>query len=170
MMNWRHPGWLFSLVFSLVLGCVNPHAYQQLPPDEQGRYRAYSRVMTAKQRRTYLAFPTAAERAAYAEELEVAQLLETLTPNEREAVLKGQVFRGMSAQALRLVWGTPCWEQGPPNAERWYYYGDSFSLSDIDRYCTPDDTITEVLVEDGEVHWWIERVPSKKGIGRRRRR
>jgi hypothetical protein len=108
MTAWRHPGWVLSIVAGVLMGCGNPKAYQQqLPPDERGRYRAYSRVMTPKQRRTYLDLPTAAERAAYAEELGAAELLEMLPPNEHEAVLQGLVFRGMSEPALRLLWELP---------------------------------------------------------------
>jgi hypothetical protein len=169
MTAWRHAGWVLSIVAGVIMGCVNPKAYQhQLPPDEHGRYRAYSRVMTPKQSRTYLNLPTAAERAAYAQALGVAELLETLPPNEREAVLQGLVFRGMSEQALRLLWGMPCWQDGPPGDEHWYYYGPSLSLTEVGRHCTPGDTMTEVSLEHGTVHWWKERVPSK-GLEYRRR-
>ena len=69
-------------------GCASQYDYKRLPTAEQELYRAYSQVMTNKQSRTYLGL-SSAERAVYAKEIGVAQQLEALLSEEREAVLYG---------------------------------------------------------------------------------
>jgi hypothetical protein len=163
----HNPAWLLSVALGLLVGCASQHDYKRLPTAEQELYRAYSQIMTAKQSRTYLDRSTATERAAYAKEIGVAQQLEALPPKEREAVLYGQVFRGMSEQALRLVWGKPCRQEGPASNQRWFYHGPAFSLAEVGWHCSAGDTITEVELEHGKVQGWAERIPSIPRRGRR---
>jgi hypothetical protein len=153
-MMMRSATWLLTLALLVLAGCTTQHAYNQLPPDEQARFRAYSRLMTSSQSRTYLQLPTAAERAAFAQEVGVSHELDSLSEADRTAILQGQPFRGMSAQALRLLWGMPCWQHGPAAFQRWFYYGDTFVLARVGWHCRRDATITEVSLEDGQVRWW----------------
>lgn len=152
--------WLSSLILVVITGCVSLYAGVHLSEAERGRYRAYSHLMTNRQLRTYLKLPTASERAAYARQVGAAQKLEALPAAERAAVLKGHPFKGMSAEALRLLWGDPNWERGPKQDEHWFYYGDYFSLAEPGSYLSFRGTIMEVALMDGKVMWWQERVPS----------
>jgi len=154
--------WLLSVTVAVITGCVSPYAGLHLSDAERGQYRAYTHVMTNRQLRTYLKLPTAPERATYARQVGAAQRLEALPKAERAAVLHGQPFKGMSAEALRLLWGDPDWEQGPKQYERWFYYGDYFSLAEPGSYFSPRDTIMEVALMDGKVTWWQERLPSSE--------
>ncbi len=158
---------MLCVTLVLLAGCASQYDYKRLPTAEQELYRAYSQVMTNKQSHTYLGLSSAAERAVYAKEIGVAQQLEALPSEEREAVLYGHVFKGMSQQALLLVWGKPCRQEGPASAQRWYYHGPAFSLSEVGWHCTPGDTLTEVQLKHGKVQWWAERVPDKPRSRRR---
>jgi hypothetical protein len=162
----RHLSYL--VILYLFVGCAAPHAYTQLPAAEQERYRAYSRVMTSRQLRTYLELPTPAARDTYARQVGAAQALESLPTADREAVLNGYPFEGMSAEALRLLWGDPVSRRGPAFDERWFYFGDVFSLAEPgfhSRYQA--STIMEVALADGKVQWWQERVPADPDEHRR---
>ena len=61
--------------------------------------------MTAAQTRAYLAKATTAERTAYLSEVGLAQRFQAFDPLDREAVRNGFPRAGMSAEALRFVWG-----------------------------------------------------------------
>src|SRR6267378_8718306 len=61
--------------------------------------------MTAVQARTYLAKARAAERTASLRAMGIAQRLQQLDPRDRETVQSGAPRVGMSADALRFVWG-----------------------------------------------------------------
>jgi hypothetical protein len=156
------------LVLGLFVGCAAPRAYTQLPAAEQERYRAYSRVMTSPQLHTYLDLPTAAEREAYARQVGAAQAVESLSEADRAAVLRGYPFEGMSAEALRLLWGDPVSRRGPAFDERWFYFGDAFSLAEPGFHSrTQASTVMEVALADGKVQWWQERVPADPDERRR---
>ena len=156
----RRSLWLSSLTLVVITGCVSLYAGVHLSEAERGQFRAYSHLMTNRQLRTYLKLPTVSERAAYARQVGAAQKLEALPAAERAAVLKGHPFKGMSAEALRLLWGDPRWERGPKQDEHWFYYGDYFSLAEPGSQLTFRGTIMEVALMDGQVMWWQERVPS----------
>jgi hypothetical protein len=158
----RFPLWLSSLILAVITGCVSLYAGVHLSEAERGQYRAYSHLMTNRQLRTYLKLPTASERAAYARQVGAAQQLEALPAAERAAVLNGYPFKGMSAEALRLLWGDPRWEQGPKQDEHWFYYGDYFSLAEPGSSLSFRGTIMEVALIDGKVVWWQERIPSER--------
>ena len=164
MRLWHYIGnGLLSVTLILFAGCASQHSYQHLPTAEQELYRAYSQVMTHKQSQTYLSLSTAAEREAYAKEIGVAQKLEGLSSEERQAVLYGDVFKGMSGDALRFVWGNPCRQEGPDEYRKWYYYGPVFSLPHAGWNCSGNvDTITEVKLVNGSVEWWKERIPERR--------
>ena len=163
-MRVRHRiGELLSVTLIIFAGCTGQHSYQHLPTTEQELYRAYSQVMTPAQSKTYLSLSTVAEREAFARDIGVAQKLDALSPEERQAVLYGDVFKGMSGQALRFVWGDPCREEGPPAHRKWYYHGPVFSLPQAGWNCSGDvDTITEVQLVNGKVEWWAERIPQRR--------
>jgi hypothetical protein len=154
--------WLSSLTLVVITGCVSIYAGMHLTEEERGQYRADTHLMTHRQLRTYLTLPTASERAAYARQVGAAQQLEALPKPERAAVLNGHPFKGMSAEALRLLWGDPDWEKGPKQDAYWYYYGDYFSLAEPGSYFPPKNTIMEVALMDGKVTWWQERLPSSE--------
>jgi hypothetical protein len=156
----RLPIWLLSLTLVVITACVSPYAGVHLLDAERGQYRAYTHLMTNRQLRTYLKLPTASERSAYARQVGAAQKLDALPTAERTAVLNGQPFKGMSAEALRMLWGDPGWEKGPKQDEHWFYYGDYFSLAEPGSYFSPKNTIMEVALMDGKVTWWQERLPS----------
>jgi hypothetical protein len=126
--------------------------------------------MTPGQLQTYLALPTAANRAAYAQQIGAAQVLEVLSAEDRAAVLSGHPFVGMSRQALLLLWGEPYLQQGPVQYERWYYYGDYFSLASPGYASQAGATVMEVVLEDGKLAWWAERIPSERNRSIIRRR
>jgi hypothetical protein len=161
-MAMRQYRWLWSLWVSLLVGCASIAPYTQLPEAEQGLYRVYRNIMTSGQLRTYLSLPTATERAAYAKQVGAAQILEALPEAERTAVLNGQPFEGMSKQALLLLWGTPYLQEGPDFDERWWYYGNYFTLPERGSDVTATDTAMEVALAQGKVVWWQERVPSER--------
>jgi hypothetical protein len=165
----RSTTWLLMLALSVLSGCAMQQAYNQLPPEEQARFRAYSRLMSSSQSRTYLQLPSAAERAAFAQEVGVSQELDSLSEADRTAVLQGQPFQGMSAQALRLLWGMPCWQWGPEAFQRWLYYGSTFDLARVGWNCRRGNTITEVELADSQVRWWRSRPTerSRAPFGRR---
>jgi hypothetical protein len=126
--------------------------------------------MTPGQQRAYLALPTAAERATYAQQVGVAQMFEVLSVEDRAAVLGAYPFVGMSRQALLFLWGEPYLRQGPAQYERWYYYGDYFSLAEPGYHSQLQATVMEVALEDGKVVWWVQRVSpgqSQSGLQRR---
>jgi len=158
-MSTRPVLWFLSLSLLLLAGCTPLPAYTQFAAEEQGLYRVYSRVMTPGQRRAYLALPSAAERTAYARQVGAAQRLEALSAADRATVLGGHPVVGMSRQALLLLWGEPPIRQGPAQYERWYYYGDEFSLAEPGYHAQLQASIMEVALEGGKVVWWAQRAP-----------
>jgi hypothetical protein len=87
--------------------------------------------MTAAQARAYLAKANAAERTAYLRTLGLVQRFEALDSQDREAILGRQPRVGMSAEALRFLWGEPLYTTGhPTQSAHWYYRGSSFTLAD----------------------------------------
>ena len=159
-----------GLLSLFLVRCASLYPAAQLSPEEQGLYRAYSRIMTSQQLRTYLALPSVAERAVYAQQVGAYQKLNALSERDRTAVLQGYPFEGMSKQALLLLWGQPYWREGPSRDERWYYYGDAMALAMAGHYQGSGDTVMEVALEDGHIVWWQERIPSEENRSIFRRR
>lgn len=159
-MVFRRGGWLISMALLTLVGCAG-RDYRTLPVAEQTLYRAYSQVMTGAQSQRYLALSTASERQAYAERIGVAQRLEALSPQEQDAVRGGVVFKGMSAEALKFVWGEPCRKEGSKANGRWYYEGPAFELPEVGWNCgSSESTFVEVQLTDGKLDWWAERIPT----------
>jgi hypothetical protein len=139
---------------------------QQLPLPERTAFRAYSKVMTSGQAHAYLHKPTATERTAYLEALGIAQRFQALNPQDREAVLAGSPRQGMSAEALRFLWGEPHYTIGYTGRhEHWYYQGSTFWLAKYGNSPTWGGTQVQVSLADGRVEWWLEFVPTDQDPG-----
>lgn len=146
-------------ILVMLSGCVYYQA-KNLPPDAQAEFRIYRKVMNAPQMRAYLSQETAAARAAYLEEIGLAQRFAALDEQDREAVQAGHIRKGMSAEALRFLWGRPTRTSGRTgHYEHWYYYGPVPTLAA--RGSQPQDagTLVDVYLVDGRVQWWLETVP-----------
>jgi hypothetical protein len=145
---------------AILAGCTYQAAIERLPPAERATFRAQSKLMSSAQVRTYLAKPTAAERAAYLEAIGTAQRFQALEPQDRQAVLAGYPREGMSAEAMRFLWGEPYYTNGyTGHYEHWYYRGSAFSLA---NHGSPYNagTWVDVYMVAGRVSWWLEFVPS----------
>jgi hypothetical protein len=144
-----------------LVGCSYQAAVQQLPPEERTAFRAYSQIMTAGQARTYLAQETPAARAAYLQQIGVAQRFQTLTPVDRDSVLDGYIRKGMSAEALRFLWGEPYYTRGyTGHYEYWHYLGSPLVLADRGNSYTEVGTTVIVYLVDDKVDWWLETTPT----------
>lgn len=153
-------------------GCTYETAVQQLPPPERTAFYTYRRVMTSGQIWTYLAKGTAAERTAYLAALGVAQRFQALAPYDREAVLANQPpTQGMSADALRFLWGQPAYIKGHiGHYEYWYYLGPFMELAQYGNVYSKAGVRVEVYLVAGRVDSWIEFAPdtdSDDSSGRR---
>lgn len=136
-------------------------------PAEETEWRIYSKVMTSAQAQTYTAKATAAERTAYLRTLGLVQRFEALDPLDREAILTGgQPRQGMSAAALRFLWGAPYYTTGyPPQSAHWYYLGSSFSLAARGNDYQGGGSRVDVYLVDGRVVGWIDFVLSTDNAG-----
>src|SRR5215471_2784908 len=125
----RRIGVLLSMVVVLA-GCTYDAAIQRLSPAEQAEFALYRPVLTAGQVRTYVAQPTAAARTAYLQELGLVQRFQALDPLDQEAIRSGTPRVGMSADALRFLWGEPYTTAGDARRyARWHYLGSSLNRS-----------------------------------------
>jgi hypothetical protein len=151
----------FVAVAMIVTGCTYQAAIQRLTPAEQTEFRTYRKVMSWRQGRTYLSRTTTAERKAYLEAIGITSRFQALSPEDRAAVLDGFPRTGLSADALRFLWGEPYWTTGYPNHyEYWYYLGSVFTLVNDGNDYTSRATVVEVYLVDSKVVWWIETVPN----------
>jgi hypothetical protein len=156
----------------MLSGCTYEAAVQQLPLPERTAFHTYRKVMTSGQSWTYLAKGTAAERTAYLEAIGVAPRFQALDPQDREAVLAGQPpAKGMSADALRFLWGQPAYTKGHTgHYEYWYYLGPFMDLARYGNVYSKAGVQVEVYVVAGRVDSWIEFAPdtnSDDSSGRR---
>jgi len=142
-------------------GCTYEAAVQQLPPPERTAFRTYRRVMTGGQVRNYLAKQTPAERSAYLAAIGVTQRFQALEPQDREAVLANQPpAKGMSADALRFLWGQPAYTKGHiGHYEYWYYLGPFMELARYGNMYSKAGVQVEVYVVAGRVDSWLEFAP-----------
>ena len=106
-------GWVGVLLGTIMVltGCTYA-ARQNRSLEEQAEFHIYRKVMTASQERAYLAKASAAERTAYLQKIGLAQRFQGLEPLDRETVQIGFPRVGMSAEALRFVWGEPEYTKG----------------------------------------------------------
>ena len=145
----------------LLTGCMYNYdaAVGRLSPAEQAEFSTYRQVMTGAQARTYLAKASAAERTAYLSEIGLAQRFQRLDPQDRETVQSGAPRVGMSAEALRFVWGDPAETAGDArHYSRWHYLGSSLGRS---AHYHPWDSSNrvEVYLADNKVLGWVDVLP-----------
>jgi len=123
--------WAGVLLSTIVVltGCAYDNAVRQLSLAEQAEFHIYRKIMTSAQARAYLARASATERTAYLREVGLAQRFEALEPLDRAAVQSGFPRVGMSAEALRFVWGEPYYTEGEAQrSAHWHYLGSSLAL------------------------------------------
>jgi len=161
--------WGSMVLATLVVltGCAYDAAVRRLSPAEQEEFRIYNKVMTGAQVRTYLSRPSAAERTAYLRQLGLVQRFEALDPLDREAIRGGFPRVGMSAEALRFLWGEPYYTEGDARrSAHWHYLGTSLTLGQYgNRYGHLSNRVDVYLV-DGKVVGWIDGpMPSDEAGG-----
>ncbi|HEY7494907.1 MAG TPA: hypothetical protein VIH59_27875 [Candidatus Tectomicrobia bacterium] len=149
------------IALAVLTSCTYEAAIRQLPPPEREMFRIYSKAMTGTQIRTYLARGTAAERAAYLDQIGITQRFQALDPQDREVVLSGYAPRkGMSAEALRFLWGEPVYTKGQTGRyEYWYYLGPFMELAAHGNVYSKAGVQVEVYLVAGRVDSWIEFAP-----------
>jgi hypothetical protein len=152
--------WLLGAIMTLI-SCTYEAQIRRLAPAEQDEFRAYRKIMTASQARTYLAKTTTEERTAYARELGLVQRFQALTAQDREAVLAGYPIKGMSTEAMRFLWGEPYARKGYTNHyEHWYYLGSSLSLTSSGNQHYNFGNRVDTYFEEGRLVWWVDFIPS----------
>ena len=155
--------WAVVLLGALVAltGCTYA-AVQRLPLDEQAAFHTYSKVMTGVQVHTYLAKATPTERAAYVQKIGVLQRFQALDPADRAAVLHGIPHVGMSAEALRFLWGDPYDTAGDARRyAHWYYLGSSFSMAASGNQYRDFGNRVDVYLVKGQVVGWVDYHPDQ---------
>jgi hypothetical protein len=124
----------------------------------------YRKVMTPAQVRTYLAQGSAAERTAYLQASGLVQRFEALDPLDRAAVRTGFPRVGMSAEALRFVWGDPYDTAGDATRyAHWRYLGSSLDLGASGNQYRKSANRVDVYLVDGHIVGWVEYIPT--GVG-----
>ena len=119
------------------------------------------KVMTSSQAHTYIAKATSAERAAYLDEVGLAQRFQALEPQDRQAIEAGFPRLAMSAEAMRFLWGEPYYTDGyTGHYEHWYYLGSSLSLAANGNEYDSAGSMVDVYLVDEQVQWWLDFVPS----------
>jgi len=138
-------------------GCTYDAALQRLSVAEQAEFHTYKKVMTTPQAHTYLAKASAAERAAYLRQIGLAQRFEALDPLDREAVQSGFPRVGMSAAALRFVWGDPYYTEGDARrSAHWHYLGSSLALGASGNQYNNFGSRVDVYLTDGKIVGWVD--------------
>jgi hypothetical protein len=134
---------------------------QQLSLAEQAEWYIYKRVMTPAQARAYLAKARAAERTAFLREVGLAQRFEALDPLDRAAVQSGFPRVGMSAEALRFVWGEPYYTEGDVRrSAHWHYLGSSLALGASANQPSIVSSRVDVYLVAGRIVGWLDYAPS----------
>jgi hypothetical protein len=160
--------WARMLLGTMVVltGCTYDAAVRQLSLAEQGEFYTYRQVMTTTQAHAYLGKATAAERTAYLRESGLAQRFQALDPLDREAVQGGWPRPGMSAEALRFVWGDPVSTDGDARRyAHWHYLGSSFGRGNSGNHRGGFGNRVDVYLVDGKVVAWVDIVPSTHDDG-----
>ena len=162
----RYQPWVLGVLvlFGAVLGvtaCTSPAALRRLTPAEHAEFVLYHHRMTGAQEHAYLAKSSAVERTAYLREIGVAQRFEALDPLDREAVKSGWPRVGMSAEALRFVWGDPVYTKGDARrSAHWHYVGSSFARGNGRANLWEFGTRVDVYLMEGKVVGWVDVVPT----------
>lgn len=116
--------------------------------------------MNAPQMRTYLSKATADDRTAYLEQIGMAQRFQALNEEDQKAVQRGYIRTGMSAEALRFLWGRPTRYAGNSDIyAHWYYNGSIPTLVAEGSQWDDAGTLVDVYLVDNRVKWWLEQVP-----------
>lgn len=153
-------------LMAILAGCTYSSALRQLSPEERTTFHAYSKMMTPGQAYAYLGKATAAERVAYLEDIGLAQRFRALDAPDREAVLAGYPRPGISAEALRFLWGKPAYTSGRTgHYEYWYYFGSSFSLGEYGNRSREAGSEVVVQLVDNRVVTWLDTVPTNQDKG-----
>jgi hypothetical protein len=156
-------GLLLSTTLVLT-SCTYESAVRRLSAPEQAEFALYRHVMTALQERTYLAQATATERTAYLNKIGLTQRLQALDPRDREVVRSGLPRQGMSAEALRFVWGEPYYTVGSArHYAHWFYLGSSFMLAASGNQYARSGTLVDVYLVDDHVVGWVDFTPASEG-------
>jgi len=151
--------WAGVLIGTIVVlaGCTYDAALQRLSVAEQAEFHTYKKVMTTPQAHTYLAKASAAERTAYLRQIGLAQRFEALDPLDREAVQSGFPRVGMSAAALRFVWGDPYYTDGDARrSAHWHYLGSSLALGASGNQYNNFGSRVDVYLTDGKIVGWVD--------------
>src|SRR5881409_1602550 len=152
----RRIGVLLGMVVVLA-GCTYDAAIQRLSPAEQAEFVRYRHIMTASQVHTYVAQPTAAARTAYLQELGLVQRFQALAPLDQEAIRSGAPRVGMSADALRFLWGEPYTTAGDARRyAHWYYLGSSLNRSSLGYHPWDVGQRVDVYLVAGKVVGWVD--------------
>ena len=145
----------------VLTGCTYTTAVQQLSLAEQAEFHTYKKVMTAAQARAYVAKASAAARTAYVREIGLAQRFAGLDPLDREVVQSGFPRVGMSAEALRFVWGEPYYTEGDARRyAHWHYLGSSLALGSAGNQFSNFGNRVDVYLAAGKVVGWVDYAPS----------
>jgi len=155
--------WLGLLLCTtlVVMSCTYETAVERLSPPEQAEFRLYRNAMTGAQTRTYLAQATATERTAYLNTIGLAQRFQALEPLDQGTVRSGFPRQGMSAEALRFVWGEPYYTKGHAKYyAHWYYLGSSLGLATSGNQYGKLGTQVDVYLVDGRVVGWVDFAPT----------
>jgi hypothetical protein len=114
---------------------------------------------------TYVAQPTAAARTAYLQKLELVQRFQALDPLDQEAIRSGALRVGMSADALRFLWGEPYSTAGDARRyAHWHYLGSSFNHSPSGYHPWDFGNRVDVYLVAGKVAGWVDIPPSTIGM------
>ena len=154
-------GALLGLLLGLA-GCTSDAALQRLSPAEQAALALYRPVMTPGQVHTYVGQPTAAARTAYLQDLGLVQRFQALAPFDQEAIRSGAPRVGMSADALRFLWGEPSYTAGDARRyAHWYYLGSSVIRSSSGYHPWDFNNRVDVYLVGGKIVGWVD-VPTSR--------
>ena len=153
--------WAAVLLVALLglTACTYDAALRQLSPSEQAEFALW-------QEHTYLAKASAAARTAYLRELGLVQRFQALAPVDQEAVRSGWPRVGMSAEALRFVWGEPYDTAGDARrSAHWHYLGSSLGRHPAGNPRWGFGNRVDVYLEAGKVVGWVDAVLSTSANG-----
>jgi hypothetical protein len=158
--------WMSLLLGAILVltSCTYEAAVSHLSPPEQAEFFLYRHVMTGVQERTYLAQATATARTAYLNRIGLAQRFQALDPLDQEVVRSGLPRPGMSAEALRFVWGEPYYTAGSArHYAHWYYLGSSIMLATSGNQYARSGNLVDVYLVDDHVVGWVDFTPASEG-------
>ena len=110
--SWRSQGgrvrsFLFGLVMVGVVGCGTAAKVKRLSTVEKDHYQALRVWMDGTQEKAYLKKKTQAERDTYLKESGLWDRFYKYSPEERTAILEGDVQVGFKIDQVFMAWGEP---------------------------------------------------------------